>query len=218
MKLFLTSAGIIPEITNEFLKLLGKEPAKCRLVFVPTAADPETDEWFVQFVKNDKQRLVELGFDVKEVDLKNETETSLEIKFANVDVVYVEDGNTFYLLDWVRKSGFDKAVRKFLEREGIYVGVSAGSIIAGLNIESANWEPADRNIVGLNDLSAMNLVNFCITPHYSAEVAGAVGQVASKTEYATIALTDQQAVSVDGDKTEIIGPGEKTILNNKSED
>ncbi len=191
MKLFLTSAGIVSEIADGFFKLLGKNSKDCRLIFVPTAADPETDEWFVEFVKKDRKRLVEFGFDVCEVDLKKETEISLENKFADADVVYIEGGNTFYLLDWIRKSGFDKAIRKFLKRGGIYVGLSAGSIIAGPNIESANWEPADRNVVGLKDLTAMKLVDFAITPHYCFKFAAAVGEAASRADYQTIALTDQ---------------------------
>jgi len=213
MKLFLTSAGIGPEITGEFLKLLGKNSKDSKLIFIPTAADPETDEWFVEFVKKDKERLAEFGFDIQVVDLKNQNQISLETIFKNADVIYIEGGNTFYLLDWVRKSGFDVAVKKFLGRGGVYVGVSAGSMIARINIESANWEPADRNIAGLNDLSAMNLVDFVVIPHYCPEFAEAVGASASKADYAAVALTDQQAVLVDSDKIEIIGPGEKTIFN-----
>lgn len=214
MKLFLTSAGIIPEITDEFLKLLGKNPKGLKLIFIPTAVDPETDEWFVQFVQNDKKQLAELGFDVCEVDLKNETEVSLENKFTNVDVVYVEGGNTFYLLDWVKKSGFNKAIKKFLKRERVYVGVSAGSMIAGTNIESANWEPADKNIAGLGDLSAISLLPFAITPHYCDEVAEAVKEAAVKAGYPIVALTDSQAVLIDGNRARIIGSGEKIVFNN----
>lgn len=214
MKLFLTSAGIAPEIRDEFLKFLEKDPQDCRLIFVPTAEDPNEDK---RFIEADEINLRKLGFEITEVDLKNETENSLEDKFADADVVYVEGGNTFYLLDWARKSGFDNALKKFLERGGIYVGVSAGSMIAGINIESANWEPPDdNNIVALNDLSAMNLVDFVITPHYCGEIAAAISEAAAKTDYAVVALTDKQAILIAGGKTEIIGPGKKTIFNSKS--
>jgi len=69
MKLFLTSAGIVPAITDDFLKLLGKEPKDARLVFVPTAADPEEDRWYVE---KDKERLAELGFKIEEINLQVE--------------------------------------------------------------------------------------------------------------------------------------------------
>jgi len=44
MKLFLASAGIVPEITDEFLKLLGKNPKNAKLVYIPTASDLESIE------------------------------------------------------------------------------------------------------------------------------------------------------------------------------
>jgi dipeptidase E len=212
MKLFLTSVGIVSEITDEFLKLLGKNPKNAKLVYIPTASDPEPDR---SYANEDIKRLQELGFAVASVDLKDQNQDSLTQKFEGADVVFVEGGNTFYLLDWVRKSEFDTAVKKFLEREGVYVGVSAGSVIAGLNIEPAGWKHADRNIVDLKDLTGMGLVPFLITPHYTAEVAEIVKESAATCGKPTIALTDQQAVWVYGNRIKIVGPGEKLVFDSR---
>jgi len=211
MKLFLTSAGIVPEIINDFFKLVGKEPKNSKLIFVPTAADPEEDK---QFVEKDKKRLAELGFKIEEITLQTENMRSLDKKFYGADIIYVEGGNTFYLLDWVRKSGFDVAIKRFLENGGVYVGVSAGSMIAGPNIETAGWKHADNNIVGLKDLSAMGLVDFAISPHFDEIVAEAVRGAVAKVDYPTVALTDSEAVLVDGDKIRIAGPGDRITFNN----
>lgn len=211
MKLFLTSAGIAPAITGDFLKLLGKEPKDSRLIFVPTASDCEEDKWYVE---KDKKRLAELGFKIGEINLQVENPVSLDKEFSGADVVYVEGGNTFYLLDWVRRSGFGVALKSFLNRGGLYVGVSAGSMIAGLNIETAGWKHADNNFIGLTDLTGMDLVNFAITPHFDQTVAAAVREAAAKTSYPTIALTDSQAILVDGETIKIVGPGERIIFNN----
>jgi len=124
MKLFLTSAGLVPEITPDFVKLLGRETSDARLVFIPTAADPEPDK---DFVNKDKIRLAELDFRIYPIDLKGQSYDSLTHIFKNADMVFVEGGNTFYLLDWVNKCGFAQALREFLERGGVYTGVSAGS-------------------------------------------------------------------------------------------
>jgi len=209
MKLFLTSAGIVPEVTKDFIELLNKDPKSARLVFVPNAADHEPDKLYVE---EDKKRLASLGFDFKTVDLKNENQISLDEKFNNADIVFVEGGNTFYLLDLVKKSGFDKSVKKFLERGGVYVGVSAGSIIAGPNIEPAGWKYADKNIVGLNDLAAMGLVSFAIAPHIDNSNIEEVKREAAKVCYPVIALADEQAVLVDGNRVEIIGGGDKIVF------
>lgn len=210
MKLLLTSAGIVPEIHNQFIKLLGKNPQGARLVYIPTAADPEPWKGYCQ---DTAKKISHMGFIVETVDLKGQDQKSLAGIFNKCDVIFVEGGNTFYLLDWVKKSGFDKTVKEFIASGGVYVGVSAGSIIAGPNIEPASWKHADRNFLNLTDLSALNLVPFVITPHYCGETAEAVDNSAKIAGYPTMALTDQQAVLVDGARTEIIGAGEKIVFN-----
>ena len=132
MKLFLTSAGLPPETVQEFLKLLNKNPAESRVCFIATASNPEKDK---QYVEKDRRRLLELGFKIVEVDLEQENEASLNNKLENSEVVFIEGGNTFYLLKYIWESGFDKALKLFLDKGGVYIGVSAGSIVAGLNIE-----------------------------------------------------------------------------------
>jgi len=210
MKLFLTSAGLVSETSDEFLKLLSKKPEETRLCFITTASHPEENKWYVE---KDKKRLSELGFKVTELDLKEENENSLNDKLKDFDVVFVEGGNTFYLLKYVRESGFDKALKLFLDRGGIYLGVSAGSMIAGLNIESAGWKHADRNIVNLQDLTGLNLVHFVITPHIDESNIEATKECASKVNYPVIALTDKQAVLIENGTQKIVGDGEKYIFN-----
>jgi len=204
----------VPDITDDFLKLLGREPKDSRLIFVPTAADPEEDKWYV---KKDKERLNELGFKIEEINLQVENARSLDKEFTGADVVYVEGGNTFYLLDWVRKSGFDGEVKRFLENGGVYVGVSAGSMIAGPNIETAGWKHADNNFIGLKDLIAMGLVDFAISPHFDETVAEAVRAAAAKAGYPSVALTDVQAILVNGDDVRIVGPGDRIVFNDPKE-
>jgi dipeptidase E len=208
MKLFLTSAGLQPETTEYFLNLLGKNPKGTNLCYIPTASDPSKDK---RYVKKNQNSLSELGFKVTDVDIKNET--SLSKKMDSFDIVFVEGGNAFYLLKHVRDSGFDSAIKRFLDRGGIYVGSSAGSMIAGLNIESAGWRRTNRNIVNLKDLTAMKLVPFVISAHVDDKNIGLIRSCASKVSYPVVALTDQQALLVDGDRKSIVGAGEKHVFN-----
>ena len=209
MKLFLTSAGLPPETTDEFLKLLGKEPKKTRVCFITTASHPEENKWYVE---KDRERLSELCFKVTELDLKDENENSLDAKLKDFDVIFVEGGNTFYLIKYVRESGFDKVLKLFLDKGGIYLGVSAGSMIVGLNIESAGWKHADRNIVDLQDLTGLNLVPFVIAPHIDESNIEAIKECASKVNYPVIALTDKQAVLIEDGTQKIVVVGEKYIF------
>ena len=210
MKLFLTSAGLPPETTPYFLELLEKDPKGIKLCFIPTASDLEEDK---NYVEKDRKRLFELGFDIMEVDIKKEDENSLKEKFKDVEIVYVEGGNTFYLLKYIRESGFLNALKPFLEKGGIYVGVSAGSYISCPTIEAANWKYADRNIVGLKDLTALNLVPFLIIAHFEEKYRSIIEKAASQTKYPIIAINDEQAVLVKDNDTKIVGSGEKIVFN-----
>ncbi|MFH1582445.1 MAG: Type 1 glutamine amidotransferase-like domain-containing protein [bacterium] len=210
MKLFLTSAGLVPETTESFLKMLNKKPDETSLCFITTASHPEENKWYVE---KDRERLSELGFKVTEMDLKEENENSLNDKLKDFDVIFVEGGNTFYLLKYVRESGFDKALKPFLDKGGVYLGVSAGSMIAGLNIESAGWKHADRNTVNLQDLTGLNLVPFVIAPHIDESNIEATRECASKVNYPVIALTDKQAILIENGIQKIVGTGEKYIFN-----
>ncbi len=210
MKLFLTSAGLQPETMDYFLNLLGKNPKGMDLCYIPTASDLSEDK---RYVKKNQDSLSELGFNITDVDIKNQNENSLTNAINNFNIVFVEGGNAFYLLKHVRDSGFDFAIKRFLDRGGIYVGSSAGSMIAGLNIESAEWKHLDKNIVNLKDLTAMKLVPFVISVHVDDKNIDLIRRCASKVSYPVVALTDKQALLVDNDKKRIVGVGEKHIFN-----
>ncbi|MFH1780930.1 MAG: Type 1 glutamine amidotransferase-like domain-containing protein [Candidatus Nealsonbacteria bacterium] len=206
MKLFLTSAGLPPEITEAFLELLGRKPEETTVCFIATAAEPYYDKWFVE---KDKARLTELRFEMIEIDLKYETEKSLSGKLANLDVVFVEGGNTFYLMKYIKESGFDKAVKRFLNTGGLYVGVSAGSYVACPDISSALWKQAeDENQVELKDFKGLDLVDFYVSSHYILEHEAIINENKDKVSYPIFALTDSQAVLVDDRGIRFIGPGE----------
>jgi dipeptidase E len=137
---------------------------------------------------------------------------SLLKKFSSCDIIYVNGGNTFYLLNWARKSGFDKIAKKLIKTK-IYFGTSAGSVITGPTIETAGWKHADRNIVNLKDLRGLNLVSFLITPHFSKEYEKTVLSEIKKTSYPVVALKDRQAILIDNNNTKIEGKGKKVFFN-----
>lgn len=210
MKLFLTSAGLPPETTEGFLNLLDKKPEKARVFFISTASYSEHPKGDAEYVKKDKQRLHELGFSiVEDVDLRNENEQSLRSKLENFDVIFVEGGNTFYLLKYAKESGFDKALKPFLERGGIYLGVSAGSYITAPDISPAQWKHADdQNIVGLKDLNGLGLIDFYLSPHYIPGHEKIINKNKGKVSRPIIALTDKQAILIKDGEIEFVGPGE----------
>jgi dipeptidase E len=58
----------------------------------------------------------------------------------NKDVIFVFGRNTFDYLNRIRKTGLDKAIKSFVKKGGIYLGLSAGSYVICPTIEAATWK------------------------------------------------------------------------------
>jgi len=182
MKFLLTSAGLSTlVIKNKFLNLIGKNPNDISLVFIATAPDLEENK---NYVDKDKKIFSGMGVKIKELDLKNKTEELLKAELKDIDAVFVEGGNTFYLLYWVHKSGFDKVLKEFLDRGGVYVGASAGSILVSPSIETCGWKGGDRaGVVKLDNLDGLKFVNFSIYPHFEEDQKEFVTEKSSSLSY-----------------------------------
>lgn len=206
-KLFLTSA--FSNVAKEFVEFLATDPRALTVGFVPTAADPYEDKWFVEA---DKKALADIGLKIKKVDLKDKSEAELREEFKGVDIIFVAGGNTFYLLRETRKSGFDKIVKELVEQGVVYVGSSAGSYLVCPTIEASTWKPADRGRFGITDFSALNLAPFVMSVHFTPEYTDAIKEAASTCKYPVKILTDQQALAVKDDKITLVGQGEGVVL------
>ena len=196
MKLLLTSSGIsTPELQERFLSLVGKPRTKIQALFIPTAADPEPVK---DFVLQARTELCEVCTSVSDVDLKECIGINWETLLKEIDVVFVNGGNAFYLLYWIRKSGFEAAVKDFLSRGGVYVGVSAGSIVASPSIDVANWKGYDDpKVVELPSLTAFGLVPFHIFVHYSDRWEALVRENRSSLKEELKILKDGEAIVVE---------------------
>ena len=202
--LLLTSAGM--QVKDEILKILPKPAGQIKLAHIITASKVEKD---TSYVEEDNKGLREVGFQIEDIDIEGKNESELREILEGFDVIYVQGGNTFYLLKWMRESGFDVIVKELIDRGVLYIGVSAGSIIMGPTIEVAGWKDFDRNDVGLQDLTAFNLVPFNIFVHYSSEYEELVREEVPKSRYPVRILTNDQAFLVQDDKATLVGRGEE---------
>jgi dipeptidase E len=199
MNIFLTSQA--SRVMGKVAEMLPKDPKELKLAFIPTAGDPWDDK---PWMDADRKMLVELGFQVEDFDLKNKTEEETRKTLKEFDVLFVAGGNTFHLLNEAKKSGFDKVAREMVKAGTVYICSSAGSYLACPTIEAAGWKHADRNQVGLKDLSALNLVDFIVVAHYAVKYKEAVEAGKKTTDLKVITITDEQFITSDGENYKII--------------
>ena len=80
----------------------------------------------------------------------------------NAKGIFTGGGNTFLLVKKMYEYDLFPILRTTVENGCAYLGTSAGSNIAGINVKTTN----DMPIVYPPSFDAMGLVPFCINPHY----------------------------------------------------
>jgi dipeptidase E len=151
----------------------------------------------------------EAGFEVEDLDIEDRNADELRAILRGKDAVYVQGGNTFYLLKWVRESAFGEVVKELIEQGIVYIGVSAGSYIACPTIEPAIWKGVDKNTVGLTDFTALGLVPFLMFVHFEPAYAGILRKEIPGAHYSVKILTDGQAILIQGKEIKLVGRGEE---------
>ena len=202
MKLFLTS--VAANVLGKIVPYLPKSPRELSVVFIPTAANPyKSKEW----MEDDRKKLAELGFNISDFDLNGKKENEVRQVLSRANIVFVSGGNTFYLLEKVRQSGFEKVVKDLINKGLIYIGSSAGSVILGPNIEPMKYLDDSSEAPSLLDYSGMGLVDFIALPHFdNKQYDQNYKELMSeyKDKYKLKPLADDQVIIVDGSRLENI--------------
>lgn len=219
MKLLLSSSspGYSADLISALKALVsGLTPARpkpwklCHIVTAGLAGRPDGDRsWMSEpWVAEEERQLRMHGFACDNFDVAGWQGHSLGEHLAEFDVLYIQGGNTFYLLDQLRRSGADKIIRDLVTGDHtVYCGISAGSVVACPDIAVAGWGPEwDHNEVGLTDLAGLGLVPFILSPHYEQKDATLIA-ARLPLPHPILALEDGQAWIVDGGHQRLIADG-----------
>lgn len=190
------------------MKLLFPDVSRIKLAWITTAGKGAKSR---DYLERHRELLEKEGYDFEEIDIEGKNADELEKLLQDKDAVYVEGGNTFYLLRAVRESGFDRVIKKLIERGVAYVGASAGSYITCPTIEMSTWKKPgeEKDNFGVTDLTAMNLVPFLLKAHYAPEMKEFLKEKIAKAKYPVKILSDDQAILVKDDEIELVGKGEE---------
>ncbi len=146
-----------PKINQVF----GENLKNMNVLCIPTAAYAEDNhEWLwpeIEIIKNNVKSFVE--FDIAKSD-----EYGLTAAIKGKDIIYVTGGNTYVLLEHLKRCNLKAILAKHFDNDGWYMGASAGSIVMSDDISyvASLDEPSKAN---LSDTKGLNLVDFRIMPH-----------------------------------------------------
>ena len=158
---------------NEMIDFQGKHVA-----FIDTAAKFEEVNFYVdeavEILEKFGAKLIRLDVSCAKnsaalVSSQDELYCEDEILSAisQCDIIYVSGGNTFYLLNELRKSRVWQAIKNAVKAGKIYIGESAGATVAAPDTRYATL--MDENSANMSDFTGLNLVDFYVVPHFGCE-------------------------------------------------
>ena len=157
MKLFLCSHF------SSVGSLMKEEIEMKKVLFIPTAS---IHEEYKGYVGSARKLFKKLGAVLTEIEISKEDYASLEAAFNDADIIYFTGGNSFLLLEQLRKKGVDKLLKEELNKGKLFIGESAGAIVCAPDIkyiEMMDEKPGDYS---LTDDGGLSLINFYVLPHY----------------------------------------------------
>ena len=138
---------------------------------------------------------------------------------GRVDVIWAEMGNTYNICYHIWRSGGADIIYKLMGAGAVYVGASAGAIMAGKTCQMAlwkNWDDqtcegtvrvdwSDREVAKGLDLAGGR----SIFPHANGQYANEKWQQAQRakhghTDHEVVALADGQGLVIEGDTARIV--------------
>lgn len=202
-RLFLTSS--VNFVAQDIAKKINQKNLKLAFITTPT----EVEEGDLQWPKDDRQSLVNAGFLVTDYTITDKSREDIENYLKDFDVIYMSGGNTFYFLKKIQESNCADVIRDFVKNGKIYIGTSAGSVVAGPDILPMRDLEKFNKVPKLEDYKGLGLVNFIIMPHWGSEsfknryinerLEHSYGE-----QYSLILLPNDSYVMVDDNRFEII--------------
>lgn len=202
-KLFLSSSFF--HVSDYFESFVGEKLNNKTITFIPTASNPEP---YKAYVEIDRIAFEKLGLIIEKLDVSTASHKTIKETIEKNDFIYVSGGNTFYLLQEIKKSGADQIIISEIKKGKIYIGASAGSVILSKSIKYVEKMDDKTKAQNLVDYSALNVIEFYTVPHHTNEpFIDPVEQILNdyKNQIELIPISNSEAIQVKGNEISIVG-------------
>ena len=85
------------------------------VTFIPTASIPES---YTEYVGLGREALETLGLRVEPLDVAEASAEEIEASLYRGDLIYISGGNTFFLLQELKRKGADQGLSSGRSRQG----------------------------------------------------------------------------------------------------
>ena len=197
MKLFLCSHF------SSVGSLIKEEIDNKKVAFIPTAS---LHEGYTGYVGSARKLFKKLGASVTEIDISTEAYSTIQAVFEDADVIYFTGGNSFFLMDQLRKTDTDELLKKELANGKLMICESAGAIICAPTIqyiEQMDEKPEDYS---QEDNEGLDLIDFYVLPHYLTAPFKKITEriMAEFSDLNICAINNHQAIIVNDEGSKVI--------------
>lgn len=202
-KMFLTSSFV--DVEDLFVNFSEEKCAGKTVTFIPTASLVEEVKFYVDAGKKSLQKC---GLIVDELDVSTATKETIDSTLQKNDYIYVTGGNTFFLLQELKRTGADKIISKQINAGKTYIGESAGSIVLSRNIEYVKDMDDFTAAPNIGTFSSLGMIDFYPLPHHTNfPFKESVERIISSYdgEIDLCPISNTQAIVVHGNKFEVWG-------------
>jgi dipeptidase E len=195
MNLFLGSRGL-----GALPGWLGELPRRPRrAVLVPTAGNPMPAMPWVAVAES---ALAAAGLAVHRLDLEPASAAAVSHALTGADLVFVTGGHPLFLLEHVRRTGFDALVTAGVRAgELAYAGMSAGACLVAPDLA---FHRSDDDPGRVTDLTGLGLISFYPLSHADRgreqRYARLIAEYGDRYEF--VPVRDDEAVVVRGRRWE----------------
>ena len=145
-------------ITKKYLSKMDSN----KIVFIPTAGNVEP---YTGYIDEGVEMLKSLGYELEIIDISKYDEDYLKNKLSKTECICISGGNTFYLLQELKKKNLIGLLYERIKEGLFYIGESAGAIIMSENIEYSQMMD-DKSIASeLDDYTGVNVFEHYVLPH-----------------------------------------------------
>ncbi len=208
-KLFL--ASYFKDVISLFPDFAGNDCVGKKVVFIPTAS---LHEKFAFYVAADRKALQELGMIVEDLEIANTSSEEIAKTITRADYIFVSGGNTYFLLQELKRKGADKMIVEHINKGKLYIGTSAGSVLLSKDIGYIQYMDTTDAAPDLNgDYTALSVVDFYIVPHATNFPFRKTVQKTIKAFSEALdirAISNHQVIVVDGDNVRQLADESKT--------
>lgn len=214
MKLILCGGGAGEKNTIANAKLNEVIDNSKPILYVPLAFD-ETEHPYdgcFEWIQGELSK-VEIPY----IDMVRTFEELASKNYDDYSAIFIGGGNTYKLLKGLKQSGAFNKIKEYIDKDGVIIGSSAGSVIFSEDINIiASMDP---NQVGLTDTRGFDVLNgVSFFPHYTnikKKLTEEENRIRTQKftdsiiefSYSSkvIAIPEEDAIYIDGDTWTVIG-------------